>query len=73
MIDRMMIDQLAASTGSSVRTLRFYADAGVLSEAGRTESGYRLFGPPPVKTTFTGAACQGPSASATTARSASNM
>jgi len=44
MIEDMMIGQLAASTGLSVRTLRFYADAGVLPEAGRTASGYRLFG-----------------------------
>jgi len=41
----MMIGQLAASTGLSVRTLRFYADAGVLPESGRTAAGYRLFGP----------------------------
>ncbi|MEX5634044.1 MerR family transcriptional regulator [Parafrankia sp. FMc2] len=41
----MMIGQLAASTGLSVRTLRFYADAGVLPAQGRTASGYRLFGP----------------------------
>jgi DNA-binding transcriptional MerR regulator len=41
----MTIGQLAARTGVSVRTLRFYADTGVLPEAGRTESGYRLFGP----------------------------
>ncbi len=40
---RMMIGQLAARSGLSVRTLRFYADAGVLPEAGRSESGYRLF------------------------------
>lgn len=39
----MMIGQLAARTGLPVRTLRFYADAGVLPEAGRNESGYRLF------------------------------
>lgn len=45
MIDGMVIGELAASTGLSVRTLRFYADAGVLPEAGRTEAGYRLFGP----------------------------
>jgi DNA-binding transcriptional MerR regulator len=32
-----------ASSGLSVRTLRFYADAGVLPEAARSESGYRLF------------------------------
>jgi DNA-binding transcriptional MerR regulator len=40
----MTIGQLAARSGLSVRTLRFYADAGVLPEAGRSESGYRLFG-----------------------------
>jgi DNA-binding transcriptional MerR regulator len=28
-----------------VRTLRFYADAGVLPEVGRTQAGYRIFGP----------------------------
>ncbi|MST35039.1 MerR family transcriptional regulator, partial [Acidimicrobiaceae bacterium USS-CC1] len=44
-IDAMMIGQLAASSGVPVRTLRFYADAGVLPEAGRTASGYRVFGP----------------------------
>lgn len=41
----MMIGQLATRTGLSVRTLRFYADAGVLPEAGRTQAGYRRFGP----------------------------
>ncbi|MEX5710481.1 MerR family transcriptional regulator [Parafrankia sp. FMc6] len=41
----MMIGQLAADTGLSVRTLRFYADVGVLPAQGRTASGYRLFGP----------------------------
>jgi len=40
----MTIGQLASRTGIAVRTLRFYADAGVLPEAGRTEAGYRLFG-----------------------------
>ena len=40
----MTIGQLSARTGLPVRTLRFYADAGVLPEAGRSESGYRLFG-----------------------------
>ena len=39
----MMIGQLSARTGLPVRTLRFYADTGVLPESGRTESGYRLF------------------------------
>jgi DNA-binding transcriptional MerR regulator len=43
MIDSMTIGQLAARTGLSVRTLRFYADSGVLPEAGRSDSGYRLF------------------------------
>lgn len=42
---RMTIGQLAARSGLSVRTLRFYADAGVLPEAGRTPAGYRVFGP----------------------------
>lgn len=44
MMGDMTIGQLAARTGLSVRTLRFYADSGVLPEAGRSESGYRLFG-----------------------------
>jgi DNA-binding transcriptional MerR regulator len=44
MIRGMTIGQLAARTGMSVRTLRFYADAGVLPVAGRSDSGYRLFG-----------------------------
>jgi len=41
----MTIGQLAARTGLSVRTLRFYADAGVLPEATRSEAGYRMFDP----------------------------
>ena len=41
----MTIGQLAARSGLAVRTLRFYADAGVLPVAGRTEAGYRLFEP----------------------------
>ncbi|MCL9759801.1 MerR family transcriptional regulator [Frankia sp. AiPa1] len=40
-----MIGQLAARTGLPVRTLRFYADAGVLPALGRTPAGYRQFGP----------------------------
>lgn len=39
----MTIGQLAKGTGLSVRTLRFYADAGV--QSGRSDAGYRLFGP----------------------------
>ncbi|MGH9044429.1 MAG: MerR family transcriptional regulator [Acidimicrobiales bacterium] len=45
MLKPMMIGQLARLTGLSVRTLRFYANAGVLPEDGRSASGYRLFGP----------------------------
>lgn len=41
----MTIGELAKHTGLAVRTLRFYADAGVLPETSRSESGYRLFGP----------------------------
>jgi DNA-binding transcriptional MerR regulator len=41
----MMIGELAEHTGLSVRTLRFYANVGVLPETARTEAGYRLFGP----------------------------
>jgi DNA-binding transcriptional MerR regulator len=41
----MTIGQLAARSGLAVRTLRFYADAGVLPVAARTEAGYRLFEP----------------------------
>jgi DNA-binding transcriptional MerR regulator len=44
MIEPMMIGQLASKTGLSVRTLRFYADAGVLPEDGRSAAGYRQFG-----------------------------
>jgi hypothetical protein len=45
MIGDMTIGQLARCTGLPVRTLRVDADEGVLPEADRTESGYRLFGP----------------------------
>ncbi len=45
----MMIGELARRSGLSVRTLRFYADAGLLPEAGRTEAGYRVFGPDAVQ------------------------
>jgi DNA-binding transcriptional MerR regulator len=41
----MTIGQLSLRSGVPVRTLRFYADAGVLPEAGRSAAGYRLFGP----------------------------
>lgn len=45
MIEGMTIGQLAARSGLSVRTLRFSADVGVLPVAGRTDAGYRVFGP----------------------------
>ena len=41
----MLIGELAARSGLSVRTLRFYADAGLLPEAGRSAGGYRIFDP----------------------------
>lgn len=41
----MTIDELAKRTRLAVRTRRFYTDAGVLPEASRSASGYRLFGP----------------------------
>ncbi|MGH8328674.1 MAG: MerR family transcriptional regulator, partial [Steroidobacteraceae bacterium] len=41
----MTIGELAKRTGLPVRTLRFYADVGVLPEVARSESGYRLFEP----------------------------
>jgi DNA-binding transcriptional MerR regulator len=43
-VGAVTIGELSARTGVPVRTLRFYADAGVLPEAGRTGSGYRIFG-----------------------------
>ncbi len=41
----MRIGDLARLSGLSVRTLRFYADEGLVPEASRTPSGYREFGP----------------------------
>lgn len=40
----LRIGELAARTGLSVRTIRFYSDAGVVPEADRTDAGYRLYG-----------------------------
>jgi DNA-binding transcriptional MerR regulator len=37
------IGELARRAGLSVRTVRFYSDAGVLPESGRTPAGYRLY------------------------------
>jgi DNA-binding transcriptional MerR regulator len=43
-VNAVTIGELSARTGVPVRTLRFYVDVGVLPLAGRTESGYRIFG-----------------------------
>jgi MerR family transcriptional regulator, copper efflux regulator len=39
----MRIGQLAAQTGYSVRTIRFYEQAGLLLAPDRTPSGYRVY------------------------------
>ncbi|MGH2943362.1 MAG: MerR family transcriptional regulator, partial [Solirubrobacteraceae bacterium] len=39
----MTIGALARLTGLSVRTLRFYSDSGLVTPAGRSEAGYRLY------------------------------
>ena len=41
----MTIGQLASRTGLTVRTPRFYADAGVIPELERTDAEYCVFGP----------------------------
>ncbi|CRK55258.1 Mercuric resistance operon regulatory protein [Alloactinosynnema sp. L-07] len=40
----MRIGELAAVTGTTPKTLRFYEDSGLLSPAARTPSGYREYG-----------------------------
>ncbi len=37
------IGELARRTGLSVRTIRFYADAGVVQPSARSAAGYRLY------------------------------
>ena len=39
----MKIVELARSTGATVKTIRFYEDAGLLRAAPRSESGYRIY------------------------------
>jgi DNA-binding transcriptional MerR regulator len=39
----MRIGELAAATGTTSKTLRFYEDSGLLRPAGRTASGYREY------------------------------
>lgn len=40
---RLTIGELARRTGLSVRTVRFYSDAGVVPESARSPAGYRLY------------------------------
>lgn len=40
----MRIGELAAATGSTAKTLRFYEERGLLPETDRTASGYRDYG-----------------------------
>ncbi|MGH9002603.1 MAG: MerR family transcriptional regulator, partial [Acidimicrobiia bacterium] len=39
----LTIGELAKRTGLSVRTVRFYSDAGVVPPSDRSPSGYRLY------------------------------
>ena len=40
---RLTIGDLARRTGVPVRTIRFYSDAGLVPEAGRTDAGHRVY------------------------------
>ena len=42
--DVMRIGELAAATGTTAKTLRFYEDSGLLAPAERTANGYRDYG-----------------------------
>ncbi|HEV7807801.1 MAG TPA: MerR family transcriptional regulator [Solirubrobacteraceae bacterium] len=42
---RITIGELARRSGVAVRTLRFYADRGLVTPAARTDAGYRLYDP----------------------------
>ena len=42
-LDEMRIGQLAAQTGYSVRTIRFYERSGLLPAPNRTAAGYRSY------------------------------
>jgi DNA-binding transcriptional MerR regulator len=42
--ERLTIGELSRRTGVSVRTLRFWSDAGIVPPAGRRASGYRVYG-----------------------------
>ncbi len=41
----LLIGQVAAATGIPVKTIRFYADLGLIPTLSRTEGGFRLFAP----------------------------
>ena len=40
----MKIGELSRATGATVKTIRFYEQAGLMQAAPRTESGYRIYG-----------------------------
>lgn len=46
---RMKIGELAAATGLTPKTIRFYEGIGLLENPARTESGYRQYGPADVE------------------------
>ena len=45
----MRIGKLAQETGISAQAVRFYERAGLLRDPGRTQSGYRVYGPEDLK------------------------
>lgn len=45
----MKIGELARSTGTTVKTIRFYEETGLMRIAPRTDSGYRMYGTEDVK------------------------
>lgn len=47
--DYLRIDQVAARTGFTKRTLRYYEELGLLAPPTRTEGGYRLYSPADVQ------------------------
>jgi len=40
----MTIGEAAAESGVSAKMIRYYEEAGLIPEAGRTASGYRIYG-----------------------------